>query len=181
MLSVPLFGPRGPRPLLGRPGLWMDNQGPPTHSDNIIRPPFDDRPGGPRRGSGPGGPVPRFRGDRPRDRQSRWSKEDPKELPSRLEPNKKSTSEDEIRNGDSEPVRDTQTPCHDEKPIEEIEIQQTGEVLCRNANDSILEQAPIEQSQPPLQYERDTATPCHDEPEVPNIVAENPEAVKKEA
>ncbi|KAK6636800.1 hypothetical protein RUM43_010463 [Polyplax serrata] len=181
---VPLFGPRGPRPLLGRPNMWMDNQGPPPLGDGIIRPSFDDRPGGPRRNSGP-----RFRGDRPRDRESRWSKEESKDSTPRLETNKKpAVEEDEVRTETEvqEPVRDTQTPCHDEKPIAETDNEAAPQEVANATADELrpvpeeFEPPPIEQSQPPLEYERDTATPCHDEPEIPNIVVENSEAMNKE-
>ena len=159
--------------------MWMDGQGPPPHSDN-LRPPYDDRPGGPRRGSGIGGANARFRGDRSRDRQSRWNKDDVKE--SRGETSKKPSPEKEIKSENEEIVRDTETPCHDEKPIEETPSLEPGkDVVCPQPKEPLVETAIEQTTQSAIQYERDTATPCHDEPEVPNIVVENPDMANKEA
>lgn len=141
----------------------MDGQGPPALSDNFVRPPFDDRPG-PRRGMGPG-PGPRFRGDRTRDRQTRWSNEESKEPP-RSEPERKDTKPDmmEENNKPEQPTRDSSTPVHDEMPGEEPLTEPT-------------QSEPQSEPEPQrTEYERDTQTPCHDEPEVPDIVTEKDDA-----
>lgn len=162
--------------------MWIENQGPPPHGENFIRSPFDDRPGGPRRSTGPGGPGPRFRTDRSRDRQSRWSKEDPKESLPRSKADKKPEDEESRSENlePNEPVRDTQTPCHDEKPIEEIQPSDPPVQTTLQKPNEFSVEGSVEQSDPLIEYDRDTATPCHDEPEIPNIVSENPEMLKKE-
>ncbi|KAL0276144.1 UNVERIFIED_CONTAM: hypothetical protein PYX00_003778 [Menopon gallinae] len=183
---VSLFGPRGPgiRPLMGRPpNIWMDNNAP-NLGDNFTRPPFDDRPGGPgsRRGPGPGpGSAPRFRGERTRDRQSRWSKEDVKEPVGgkRSEPDKKETESSQEENEVEVPPRDSQTPCHDEQPEPEPEPMMAKPEGAEPRLESNAQDAPMGESAPQIveqqEYERDTQTPLHDEPQIPDIVSQREE------